>query len=436
MPSARDPLGIAMNRHLRGATLLVLFLLMTGNCLAQDLQVQAEKAIKQEDYKKAVSIFEKMVEENPNDAQAWYSLGHAIHWMCYDSAPLEGYDRSFSDRVLSCMSKALGLNPSLRDCYSVIGSEYGAQAEYSLQEQDWEDFTSCLKSAEQSGALPPWLLEYSRNLLNSCGKDAILFTGGDAEVYPVWYCQFVDGIRTDVTLCPVPLLDRPWFEKLIKGGFEGHIPAVPLAWSDEQLGEMHVAKWQTQRVELPIPSAMRAIYRIKDSILVWVLPPDFQKDGRGYLSINRTMILGIVEANNWKRPIHFSLGCHPWMFSNLNDHLRYCGMTLQLIPALANNGKRSISLQRTLPLIEDSTHFSSIPTLKDQDIPYLSPLLLNYRTVFLRACDSLVQAGELKEARNVLAAMDASLPESILPTPVGLRDMVADLRRKASRSKP
>ena len=410
--------------------------LWTWNCLAQDLQKQADKAIENEDYKKAVVILEKMVGVNPSNAEAWYSLGHAIHWMCYDSVPLKGYDRSLSDRILSCMNKALGLNPNLRDCYSVIGSEYGARAEYSLQNNDWSEFTSNLKSAWRARAIPPWLLEYSRNLLNSCGQNAILFTGGDAEVFPVWYCQYVDSIRTDVILCPIPLLDRPWFAKLLKTGFAGHIAAVPLAWSGEQLGEMHIAKWQTQNVELAIPPTLRRKFGIKDSVFSWVLPPDIQRDGRGYLGINRIILLGLIQANNWERPVHFSMGCHPWMFSNLNDHLRYCGMTLELVPISANVGKRSINLSTTMNLIEDSTNFSCLTSLKDQDIPYVSSILQNYRLVYLRACDSLLQAGKMQPARVLLTAMDTCLPDSILPTPAGLRNMVADLRRKASVSKP
>jgi len=196
--------------------LCILTIAVLQSLHAQDLKAQAAKAIDSEDYAKAIGLLEQVVRHNPTDADAWYQLGHSLHWLCYDSTPLSGYNRAVSERILECMHKALTLDPHLRNCYSVIGSEYGARAEVALQTGDWANFIQELKNANEIGAFPEWLLEYARNLLNSCGLGAILFTGGDAEVFPIWYCQFIDSVRTDVTLVPVPLLDRTWFILLMK----------------------------------------------------------------------------------------------------------------------------------------------------------------------------------------------------------------------------
>lgn len=64
--------------------------------------------------------------------------------------------------------------------------------------------------------------DLARNYLESCGKDAILFTHADNDTYPLWYCQEVEGIRKDVRVVVMPYLQAEWYIRQLQRKNEGN----------------------------------------------------------------------------------------------------------------------------------------------------------------------------------------------------------------------
>ncbi len=325
-------------------------------------------------YPIAITYMQKALEANPNDKEIYYYLGYYIHYNAYDSRPLKGYDLSYSDTVHYYLNKALELDPNYGNAKYFYTAECGANAIYSLQHKDYENVKKYYKKAFDIGGFPNWSIEYGKLLLSQVEKNGILFTHGDFQLNICWYLQFCENYRTDISVVPLTMLNRPFFVKEIKDS--KLITPIKISISDEEIFNMRPYKWQETELNIPINKELIEKYKLNVNYMSWNVLPDL-KGTKNYLSCERAFLLEIIESNKWERPIYWALGMDNSYLGGLDSFASYKGLVYQLMPFKTFGTEYEID-QNSLKLLNDKNNFNDYKSILLTNQPRISGSLLYY----------------------------------------------------------
>lgn len=200
--------------------------------------------------------------------------------------------------------------------------------------------------------------DYGYNVLASLEPNAIVFTYGDNDTYPLWYMQCVERFRKDVSVANASLLNTDWYIRQLRD----EEPKVPITLTDKQIEDLQ-----------PIPLSGGAV--------AWK---------------NDLATQHIIETTRWKRPIYFASTCREDYYKPYESYLERQGLVMRLVPRQGKDIMNEFMLKRDLEVIykfrglltknrqEDTT------TFKDED--GLDIILVNYAVAmgelaYLRARD-------------------------------------------------
>jgi len=213
--------------------------------------------------------------------------------------------------------------------------------------------------------------DYAYNLLNSVAPNALIFTNGDNDTFPLWYLQEVEGVRTDVRIVCLSLLNTEWYIKQLRDQWSHESAPLPISLTDEEIEEMTSALslHQPDTINIPVnkdllKSAFSGDQRYKETIGVkpdtsleifregvdfempvdsldsevsWFFQgrsagPDGQGNQRYYTQVQDEVIIDILKTNNWLRPVYFANTVSTTSQLNLQNYFRFEGKAFRVVP--------------------------------------------------------------------------------------------------------
>ena len=182
----------------------------------------------------------------------------------------------------------------------------------------------------------PW--DFAYNLLQSCKPDAILFTNGDNDTFPLWYLQDVEGVRTDIRVVCLSLANTDWYNEQLKNTSPYGALKVKFSMTDDVIEQLGPQEWKTRPTAIAVSKDAIKKFNVTDTSvinsgqLIWNLKPTIDVNGVTGLRVQDLVVKDIVQNNTWDRPIYFASTCSPDCFIGLDDYLQIEGLASRLIP--------------------------------------------------------------------------------------------------------
>ncbi len=246
--------------------------------------------------------------------------------------------------------------------------------------------------------------DYAYNILVSCEKNAILFTNGDNDTFPLWYLQEVKGFRTDVRIINLSLLNTDWYILQLKN--EG--VKVPIEYDEEYIRNTLAARTEEAFLKRMWPAEGK---EVEAAGMKWKLTTPQKinaRDGEvGILRVQDVMVYNIINWTNWKRPLYFAVTVARENMCGLDDHLSMEGMVYRIVPTVALPGE----MQVNVPVLDNNVfNRYQYRGLTDPD-NYISPntkhLVTNYFIGFAQLAERYATLGDSTNAvRAAQGAID------------------------------
>ena len=302
-------------------------------------------------------------------------------------------------------------------------------------------------------------LDWGKNYLTNLPENAVIFTRGDNDTFPLWYVQEVEGYRTDVRVCNFMLSSGYWYvhqmgrkiyesEKMplsltpsqydngvheqvsIQNVIEGPVElkdAIEFVKSDNPrtkgtngMGEK-VDYFPTRKLKITVDKEKVVANGIvpesmKDQIvdeIVWTIP-----DKVDYLIKNELMLLDFMATNNWERCVYFTSLNDISNILGIDKYLHQEGLAHRFMPVLAPEyykGAGGVFIDGSYDLLVNKSRWGN---LNDPDItvdPESSRNITFVKMAYMRLAQALVNRERNEEAIEVLDKCQEFFPDEKLP---------------------
>jgi len=322
-----------------------------------------------------------------------------------------------------------------------------------MAKEGWNDHNRSLRTLSRDSAI---------DYLQSCAPNAILFTNGDNDTFPLWYAQEVEGIRTDVRVICLSLLSTDWFIKQSRRAAYLSKP-VPFTIPEEKLeaNKLEVAIIDTRNsASVNLKEALAYVTSddpakkmdnggealdilpsknfyldvdtesvIKNKVLSEKDTPRIAKKitwdlgSKNFLYKNDLMVLDLIAHNNWERPIYFTSQADEACVG-LRKYLQLEGFTYRFVPIKQNETEEMQGGRVNTEVMYDNVMNKYLWGGMDKKGVNLDENCLR-TSGFMRMqmgvlAGALINKGENKKAKEVLDKCLQKMPDENVPFDTGI----------------
>ena len=312
-----------------------------------------------------------------------------------------------------------------------------------MAKENWDDH-------DRSGKYTTW--NNAKSYLDSCQENAIMFTIGDNDTFPLWYMQEVENYRTDIKLVNTSLFAKDWYiDQQKRKTYKADPIPSQLTHDDYKEGSLDVAyhypyafpqfkdsivdikffmKWiqskdtrtyidfeENGHPEKVYPTTRLRIMVDKEAVLrngivaekdsALIEPYIDIQIAESALIKNRILMLDILANNNWERPLYFTGGAQAAQeYIWLKDYLQLDGLAYKLVPIKTPNAQRSFM---DMGRIDTDTMYANVKkwTWKKSNADiYIDPETrkngISFRNSLGRLADELIKEKDFVRAEEIL----------------------------------
>lgn len=306
--------------------------------------------------------------------------------------------------------------------------------------------------------------DFGKNYFNSCAANAIIFTNGDNDTFPLWYLQETEGdsVAIDKRVCNLSYLQTDWYiDQMRRPAYKSE--ALPITWERKDYAEgtrsiVYLKEIIKEPIDLKkalefllanpakspknpykqdyLPGRIFKLAVNKDNLVKQGAIKEEDKDKiademiidlshKSYITKSEVMILEMLANNNWERPIYYAVTVGSEMYLNMQKYFQLEGLSYRIVP-FKDGGKNGITNTDIMyNNMMNKFKFGGIDTEKDI---YLDENVLRmcraHRQMFSELISKLIKEGKKEEAIKALDYCLEVIPHRNVPHNFSSTDFV------------
>ena len=304
-------------------------------------------------------------------------------------------------------------------CISLICLAIPAQ----MASQNWDDHDRSQRYSCR---------DFGANYLKSCETQAILFSNGDNDTFPLWYNQEVEEVGTDLRVCNLSYLQTDWYISQMKRPYY-ESAALPISWEykDFMPGTNEIARVDNKLGQpISVEKAFnflrsddpRTKTREGDNYLpsdqLYVETPsgehiNFRK--KRMYTRSEMMIMEMLSTNKWERPMYFCATVGNDYYLGLEPYMELTGLAYRITPTRSSDGQPRVNSEL---MYDNMMHKFKYGNMNIPGI-YIDENLMRmcrtHRMMFAQLAEQLVRENKREKALEVLDFAEEQLPGCNVP---------------------